>query len=205
MSQSNKTKVVIQGQTLDTYVVDITDGSGRTERFDISSLLRYDTNRLDEELETAVAHEHFWSQLAIEAEEEADAFDRWYQRYLAHCDRYARYILTSQKERTPSGTARERVARLAWSQHATEADKQYYAKLGYAAYVEEATRTGIDPISLEDFTESMYMYDLSYEEIEQLRAAYSFHAKRLNTIAESMRHLIWSLRTMLASRRQPVV
>lgn len=196
-----KIHVHIHGQTLQTFQVTIADAHGE-ETFDIHALLQYEPSDAGSRLAESVVQEHFWSQISAWADEQTELFERgWYETYMAHCDRFARYMLQAQKERAPSATARERIARIIFSAQITEKERLEYARMAYSAYVDETQRVGTSAMSFDEFQQLMYGYEQSIEDVERIRQSYIFQARRLKIVSDAFKNLVWSLRATLTSQR----
>lgn len=191
-------EVIIEGQTISNFNVKIADGK-RSETFDIQEQLAVVDASLDLEVRDAAAQEHFWNQIAITAEEECREFEgTFYNQYLAHTEKYARYYLKGSGEKNPTGVAKEKCASLIF---ADEVDEMAEAAVAYLGYKEEMGKISIRPITEVEFHGAMYHYGDSYEQVERNRLALEFKAKRLKAVSAAFNTKSWSVKTAAADRR----
>ena len=194
-------KITVRGQTIETFKILVEDETNRKE-YDIAAMLVVNdatTSDLDAETRNAAAHEHFWNQVAIEAEMALEDFERtFYATYQAHIERFARYFLKAQGEKTPTGAAKEKAAILLYSENA---DKEAGAKMAYKSYEEEMKKIGLSYLAYEGFLEEMYQYTQTLEEIERIRLAMEHKAKQLKAVSAAFNTKSWSIKTMAADKR----
>lgn len=189
--------VAIHGQTISNFNVTVTDASGAARMFDIAAELVV-SDDLDLEVRDAAAKEHFFHQLAIDAEaEQADFEKTFYDPYLAHTEKYARYYLKGSGEKNPTGTAKEKCAALLFG---VEVDETAEAAVAYIGYKEEMGKIGIKPVTEVEFAAQMYRYD-NMVSIERLHLALKHKTAQLRAVSSAFNTKSWSVKTAAADRR----
>ena len=192
-------KVVVKGQTLENFIVEV-DG----QQFDIHHGLVVDDTSgatLGREQRDAAAKEHFWAQIALEAERDMEDFDKtFFAGFTAHVERYARYYLRARGDRDPTGSSKEKTAVLLFSQNVDEDDRVANGRVAYLGYLEEMKKVGLNIVPQVDFLAKMYEYD-TMEVNERLRLALSFKAKQLKAVSAAFGTKSWSIKTLAADRR----
>lgn len=193
-------KTTIKGQTITTFKIEVEDATGQKQEFDIAAELEIGED-LDIETRSAAAKEHFWAQLALEAENDLEEFDKtWYAVYTAHTERFARFYLRAQGDKNPTGTAKEKAAALLYSE--TGADNQRAnAFTAYQSYMEEVVRVGVKPMSEDDFREEMFKYDQAMEDIERIRQGMRHKAHQLKAVSAAFNTKTWSIKGLAADKR----
>ena len=188
-------KVVVRGQTLENFIVEV-DG----QQFDIHHELVVDDTSgatLGREQRDAAAKEHFWAQIALEAERDMEDFDKtFFAGFTAHVERYARYYLRARGDRDPTGSSKEKTAVLLFSQNVDEDDRVANGRVAYLGYLEEMKNVA----SQVDFLAKMYEYD-TMEVNERLRLALSYKTKQLKAVSAAFNTKSWSIKTLAADRR----
>lgn len=193
-------KVTVRGQTIESFRITVEDDSAVKE-YDIAALLIVDDASLEQETRDAAANEHFWNQIALEAEKDLEEFEKtWYTVYCAHVEKFARYFLKAQGDKNPTGTAKEKAACLLFSGDA-EADQGANAYVAYQAYADEMKRIGVDPVSEKEFKEEMFHYSQTMEEIERIRIAMAHKSRQLKAVSGAFNTKSWSIKTLAADRR----
>jgi hypothetical protein len=191
-------KIEIQGQTLESFLVVITDGS-QVQPFDIHSLLTVDDDNLDCEIRDSATNEHWWHQLALTAEHDLEEFEKtWYNQYAAHTEKYAAYYLKGQGEKNPTGASKEKCAILLFSEGA---DEEANASIAWLGYKEIMDKIGIKPKGAMSFREDMYSYEQSMQEIERIRLSKKHMAAQLRAVFSAFSTKSWSIKTRLADKR----
>lgn len=191
-------KVEITGHSLDQYLVTVEDASGKKEEFNVQTLLDIDEATLDQEVSTCAAVEHFWQQVAIDADFEYEEFKRVsYPQYEAHCDRYARYYIKGLGEKVGTEKAKDKVAVLVFSE---QADRAHYSAVAFKGYQEECSKVGVRAKGEQEFDEEMYTYP-SFEETEQVLLAFEYKARHLRAVASAFNQKVWSVKTKAADLR----
>jgi hypothetical protein len=192
-------KITVRGQTIESFVIVVADDTGAVEEFDIPKLLVVNDADLERETCDAAAKEHFWNQIAITAEMELEDFDKtFYATYNAHTERFARYYLKAQGEKTPTGAAKEKAASLLYAE---VADKDTCAHIAFQAYEEEMQKIGVAALDEGNFTDEMYLYEQSMEQIERIRLAMRHKASQLKAVSGAFNTKSWSIKTLAADRR----
>lgn len=192
-------KITVRGQTIETFNIFVEDETEGRE-YDIAKLLVVNDGDLEAETRHAAAQEHFWNQIGIDAEMDLEAFEKtFYATYQAHTERFARYFLKAQGDKTPTGTAKEKAAVLLYSE---TADQVATATVAHKAYEEEMKKIGIQHLDFGAFREEMYAYTQSMEEIERIRLAKAHKAKQLKAVAAAFNTKSWSIKTMAADKRE---
>lgn len=192
-------KITVKGQTIETFVVVVEDATGAIEEFDIAQLLVVNDGDLERETRDAAACEHFWNQIAIDAEMQLEEFDKtFYTTYGAHTERFARFYLKAQGDKNPTGTAKEKTASLLYTE---SADKDACAHIAYQAYSEEMGKIGVESFTEAEFKDEMYLYEQSMEQIERIRLAMRHKAAQLKAVAAAFNTKSWSIKTLAADRR----
>jgi len=191
--------IVVHGQTTQNFRVTVSDAHG-TEDYIISDMLVVDEHDIDREVRDCAAMEHFWHQLAIDAELAKDQFEKIdYAQYLAHIEKYAKYYLKGSGEKNPiSGTAKDKAAVLIFS---LKADQEECATTAYKGYTSEAAAIGLKPKLLEVFREEMYLYEATYEDAQTHLLSLEYKAKQLHAISAAFNTKSWSIKTIAADRR----
>jgi hypothetical protein len=180
------------------FRITVEDATGQIEEFDIAQELLVGDD-LDIEMRTAAAKEHFWSQVALDAENALEDFDKtWYSVYSAHTEKFARYFLKAQGDKTPTVTAKEKAATLLYS---VDGDSKSGAYIAYQAYTEEMVKVGVQPVSDDLFREEMYKYDQTMEDIERIRIAMKHKASQLKTVSSAFNTKTWSIKGLAADKR----
>lgn len=191
-------KTTIQGQTIHTFKITVEDATGQIEEFDIAQELVIGDD-LDIETRQAAAKEHFWAQLALEAENDLEEFDKtWYTVYSAHTEKFARYFLKAQGDKNPTGTAKEKAAALIYSE---TGDPKGSAYVAYQSYTEEMTKVGVHAATEDAFREEMFKYDQTMEEIERIRIAMKHKASQLKSVSAAFNTKTWSIKGLAADKR----
>jgi hypothetical protein len=191
-------KTTIQGQTITTYRITVEDATGQIDTFDIAQDLVIGED-LDIETRQAAAKEHFWAQLALEAENDLEEFDKtFYAIYSAHTEKFARYFLKAQGDKNPTGTAKEKGAALLYSENA---DQKGGAHVAYQAYIEDMAKVGVKPTSEDLFREEMYKYEETMEQIECIRLAMRHKAGQLKAVSAAFNTKTWSIKGLAADKR----
>ena len=190
--------VIIHGQTTQDFRIVVSDEHGN-EEFIISEMLVVDESDLEREVRECSAQEHFWSQLAIDAELAKDRFEKIdYAQYMAHIEKYAKYYLKGSGEKNPTVAAKENAAVLIFSKNANQDE---YAEIAYKGYVAEVSGIGLTPKSAEEFKEEMYIYAPSYEDAQTHLLSLQHKTRQLKAISAAFNNKIWSIRTLAADRR----
>jgi hypothetical protein len=193
-------KITVRGQTIESFRIFVEDENSVKE-YDIAALLVVDDASLEQETRDAAANEHFWNQIALEAEKDLEEFEKtWYTVYCAHVEKFARYFLKAQGDKNPTGTAKEKAASLLFSGDA-EADQITHAFVAYQAYTEEMGKIGVKPVTEAEFKEEMYHYSQTMEEIERIRIAMAHKARQLKAVSAAFNTKSWSIKTLAADRR----
>lgn len=191
-------KIEITGQSLDEYMVEVSDDQGRTETFNVQALLNIDEESLEQEVSTCAAVEHFWQQVAIDADKEAEEFERVsYAQFEAHCDRFARYYIKGLGEKVGTEKAKDKAAVLIFSE---KADQSHFSSVAYKGYEEECRKVGVKPKAQMEFDEEMYSFP-TFEETEQVLLALQYKAKHLRAVASAFNAKAWSVKTKAADLR----
>lgn len=190
-------KITIKGQTVESFKVVVEDDNSIRE-YDIATELVV-ADALDQETRDAAAKEHFWNQIALTAQLEADDFEKtFYATYSAHTERYAGFYLKAQGEKTSTGTAKEKAAALLYSENADKVDGAHKAYIGYK---EALGKVGLNVMDEKTFTDDMYMYEESMEQIERIRLALRHKASQLRAVSAAFNTKSWSIKTLAADRR----
>jgi len=191
-------EVEIQGQTLQSFTVKVTDDT-QSQVFDVHSLLDVDDANLDYEIRTAATTEHWWHQLALTAEKDFEEFEKtFYDQYMAHAEKYAAYFLRGQGEKNPTGTSKEKCAILLFAEGV---DEKASVAIAWMGYKEVMGKVGLTPKSEADFLVDMYRYDQSVEEIEMIRLSKKHRAAQLRAIFSAFSTKSWSIKTRSADER----
>lgn len=194
-------EVTVNGQSTKNFTIVVSDEHG-TEEFDISALLVVDEHDLEREVKECAADEHFWHQLAIDADHEREQFEKIdYAQYIAHTEKYAKYYLKGSGDKNFTGAARESAAMLIFSNKATDDDKRVYAETAYKGYSSEASSVGVKSKNIADFTDDMFLYDPSYEDAQTHLLALKHKAERLKAVFSAFNTKSWSVKTLAADRR----
>lgn len=192
-------KVTIRGHSLSEFVVSVEDDSGQTEEFRIDQMLVVDDQNLEAEVSNAAATEHFWAQIALDAKNDLEMFKNiQFAQYEAHLDKYARYYLKAVGEKPLTNTAKERAGVLLFSR---DVNQDECAKIAYAGYLDDCKKVGVTPLSLLDFQEEMYIYDISYEDAQTKILSMEYHYNRLQKIADAMNNKSWTIKSKAANER----
>lgn len=190
-------QITIKGQTIETFIVVVEDETKRVE-YNINTELVV-ADDLERETRDAAAKEHFWNQIALTAQFEAEEFEKtFYTTYTAHTERYAGFYLKGQGEKTSTGTAKEKAATLLFSENA---DKRDCAQKTYIGYRDSLTKVGLTVVSETAFYDEMYAYDDDMEGIERQLLALKHKASQLRAISAAFNTKSWSIKTMAADRR----
>lgn len=192
-------EVVIHGVTTQNFVVKITDDAGREDEFDIASQLTIDERDLEREIRDAAASEHFWHQIAIDAEHAREKFEKTdYAQFIAHTEKYARYYLKGSGEKNPTGAAKENTAVLIFSKNADREEAAIVAHKGYSA---EASLIGTKAKNLNEFQDDMYCYGPTYEDAQLHLLALKHKASRLKAVSNAFTTKTWSIKMLAAEER----
>jgi hypothetical protein len=191
-------KTTIHGQTIQTFRITVEDATGQIEEFDIATELVIGED-LDIETRQAAAKEHFWAQLALDAENDLEEFDKtWYATYCAHTEKFAAYYLKAQGDKNPTGVAKEKTAALLYSENGDQKQGAYQA---YQAYVAEMAKVGVKSTTEDLFREEMFKYEDSMEGIERMRIAMKHKAGQLKTVSSAFNTKTWSIKGLAADKR----
>jgi len=191
-------EVTVKGQSIKSFTVVVEDNS-HVESFNISKELTLDENDLDREMRDSAADEHFWHQLAIDAEYEKDQFEKiQYAQYMAHVEKYARYYLKSVDKKEPSGAAKESAAIRLFSANVNQGEAAVPA---FKGYTEEARSVGVKPMTLEEFQDEMFQFGPTYEDAMGRLLALQYKANQLRAISAAFNTKSWSVKTMAANER----
>src|SRR6266478_832945 len=191
-------EVTVKGQSIKSFTVVVEDNS-HVESFNISKELTLDENDLDREMRDSAADEHFWHQLAIDAEYEKDQFEKiQYAQYMAHVEKYARYYLKSVDKKEPSGAAKESAAIRLFSANVNQDEAAVPA---FKGYTEEARSVGVKPMTLEEFQDEMFQFGPTYEDAVARLLSLQYKANQLRAISAAFNTKSWSVKTMAANER----
>jgi len=194
-------EVIVQGQSTKNFLIIVKDEHGE-DQFNISDLLLIDENDLEREVKHCAADEHYWHQLAIDADHQREEFEKIdYAQYIAHTEKYAKYYLKGSGDKNFTGAARESAAMLIFSRKATEDDKKVYAETAYKGYTSETSSIGVKSKSLGEFTDDMFLYDPTYEDAQTHLLALKHRAERLKAVSSAFNTKSWSIKTLAADRR----
>lgn len=192
-------EVEIKGVTTQNFVVEITDDRGRTEDFDIAQQLVIEEHDLEREIRDAAASEHFWHQLAIDAEMARERFEKTdYAQFIAHTEKFARYYLKGSGEKNPTGAAKENTATLIYAKNANQEEAATFAHKGYVA---EAAVIGMKAKPLDEFREEMYCYEPTYEDAQLHLITLKHKASRLKAVSNAFTTKTWSIKMLAAEQR----
>lgn len=193
-------EVTIHGQTTQNFRVTVSDEHGN-EDFIISDLLVVSEADLEREVRECAALEHFWHQLAIDAELAKEKFETIdYAQYSAHIERYAKYYLKGSGEKNPTVGAREKAAVLIFSKNISDSQDEY-VEAAYKGYTAEVSLIGVKPKNIAEFKDEMYLYDPSYEDAQTHLLALQHKANQLRAISAAFNTKSWSVKTLAADRR----
>jgi hypothetical protein len=194
-------KVIVHGQTIENFRITVEDATGQVQEFDIAAELVVGED-LDVETRDAAAKEHFWSQIALDAERDLEEYDKtFYNTYGAHTERFARYYLKAQGDKNPTGTAKEKSASLLFSENVDEDGQKANAFIAYQAYIEEMAKVGVKKVPEADFRELMYSYEDPMEGIERMRLGMRYKHNQLKAVAAAFNTKSWSIKTLAADKR----
>ena len=100
---------------------------------DIIKLLEFNENDIETLLRTHAATQVYWEALAIKYKTRYENFkEDWYKKWWAYNRVYARYILTSYGEKSPTLEALKDTTILVYSQDTTDFERKKYADLAYS-------------------------------------------------------------------------
>src|SRR5947207_8336870 len=174
-------EVTVKGQSIKSFTVIVVDDYSNTETFNISQELTLNEDELELEMRDSAADEHFWHQLAIDAEYEKDQFEKiLYAQYMAHVEKYARYYLKSVDKKEPSGAAKESAAVRLFSANVNQAEAAVPA---FKGYTEEARSVGVKPMTLEEFQDDMFRFAPTYKDAVARLLALQYKANQLRAIS----------------------
>jgi hypothetical protein len=170
---------------------------------DIQQELDLTNQDLDTVVQTISAKEHFWAQLSLEAKLDADTFEKTdYADFYGHHDAYARWYMKAVGERAPfTNTAKENTVRRLFADDLTDESRHTYAQTAYLGYEKECQAVGLNPRSMVNFSEDMYVYEISPKEVELKMAGLKHGAAQLQTIAAGFGNLSWTVKSLAADRR----
>lgn len=190
-------EVTVHGQTIATYIITVKDASDQTKEFDIATELVVGEN-LELEVRDAAAKAHFFHQLSIDAEHELEDFKKtFYEPYLAHTEKFARYYLKAAGAKDPTGTAKEKAAMLLFAE---EVDEMAEAATAYIGYKDEVKKVGISVMTEPEFKDKMYSYD-PMPVIERVHLGLKHKAAQLRAVSSGFNEKSWSIKTAAADHR----
>lgn len=188
-------QVEISGQTPETFLVTVD-----SQVFDIASLLIVNEHNLEEEVRSCAAYEHFWAQVTLDAQKAFEEFERvQYAQYQAHVEKYARYYLKGLGEKTLTEKAKEKTAILIFSKPAD--NRGHDDQIAYRGYAEECQRVGVEPLTVEQFREEMYMYEGTYEDAEATFLGLKYKSEKLRAISSAFNSKSFNIKSRAADRR----
>lgn len=191
--------VEIEGHSLADFTVRVIDTRGHATEYNITEELKVNDQDLEREIRECASFEHFWHQLAHDADLAHEEFEKiQFAQYSAHTERYARHFLKGGGEKNPTGTAKEQAAVLLYSEGA---NKEVFAAQAYRGYCDETKQIGLSARSEADFREEMYVFEPSYEEAQMRLLALKHKANQLRAIASAFSTKSWSIKTLAADRR----
>lgn len=194
-------EVTVNGQSTKNFTIIISDEHGE-ETFDISALLVVNENDLEREVKECAADEHFWHQLAIDADHEREEFEKiQYAQYIAHTEKYAKYYLKGSGDKNFTGAARESAAMLIFSGKASDDERRIYAETAHKGYTSEASSVGIKAKNITEFMDDMFMWEPTYEDAQKHLLALKHKAERLKAVFSAFNTKSWSVKTLAADRR----
>ena len=190
-------EVIVHGQTTANFRVEVSDDHG-TQEFIISDDLVVSAD-LEREIRDCAAQEHFWNQLAVDAEHYKAEFEKiQYAQFCAHTEKYARYYLKGNGEKTMTVSSKENTAILIFSE---DADRKAAVEMAYRGYTAECSSVGVRPMSKDDFQEDMYIFAATYEDAQARLLALQHKAAQLRAISAAFNTKSWSIKTMAANKR----
>lgn len=190
-------EVIVYGQTTANFRVEVRDASG-TEEFLVSEDLVVSED-LEREIRDCAAQEHFWNQLAVDAEYARASFEKIeFAQFSAHTEKYATYYLKGNGEKTLTVSSKENTAILLFSK---DANQEEAAEVAYRGYTAECSKVGVKPRDKDDFTEEMYIFAATYEEAQARLLALTHKASQLRAISSAFETKSWSIKTMAANKR----
>lgn len=190
----------IEGQTLEQFRVTVDDGT-RTEVFNIAELLVVDENDITAGVICIAAREHFWHQVALDAELEYEKFKQTtIAAFNAHHDKYARWYLKAIGEKTFTNTAKDNIVVNMFSHDGHELQEEYLTPT-YIGYEMECNKVGLTPKPKEKFMEEMYCYEPHYEDAVESLLALEHKSRQLKCIADAFGNLAWNLKSLAATQR----
>lgn len=191
----------IKGQSLDRFIVTITDDT-RTEEFNIPQLLNIEDDNINARVQAIAAQEHFWHQLALEAELAADTFEKSsYATFLAHHDKFARWYMKGIGDKNFTNTAKESVVINLFSASGHGTNRDEYIATAYVGYESECEKIAIPKMTKEQFSEEMYTYEPTWEDGIERLLSLRHRAAQLKTIANAFGNLAWNLKSLAADKR----
>ena len=124
---------------------------------DVSNLLEFDENQIQDLLLTHAAKQAYWEALTVRMSNQVDSFkDEFYEKWWAHNKRFAKLILAAQDEKKPTVDAIKGQTILMYSEERTEQERSRYEEI---AFKEALKKTNVfDTSSREAFSREMWRY-----------------------------------------------